>query len=336
MSFISLGKLSHEQKIATWKNTISGSGAKYLIKEPWNVIREKLNMPLEHSSERDYLNNVFGEVKENLESAMANGAHYESWVLSEIALEESDLISGDICYQKQYPEGHPLKQWEHLITATPDFLKLDIDHTIMWVGEIKCSTQAQNWRIMEKRYYPQLLHNAYVMNTRVAKLYTKGFITQKLNVFLYNFEQVDFDNYEKLLLEFFHNYSIKNHTFYDDRIDSSIPDNNEELSLGQIFGEDKVVGVLTEYIKLKNELSTVELNKRSGVEKILKESWNTSKSFTFDGFLLKYEVKPGTEKINWELACTQLMSKYQIPINELEEFKEKKMLKSFKLVNKNE
>lgn len=341
MRFKSLGKLTQQQKEYNWENTISGSSAKYLVKEPYNLLREKLKIVSPFKSEKDMFKNATGILKDRFTSAMSNGTYYESFVFGEVKNFYQNIVSEDICYQPVFSDGHPLKEYEHLITSTPDFLEFDEEGHVIFLGEIKCSAQADDLMEMRNRYYYQVLHNSYVLNVHKAVLVTKFAITRPSNTFSFVFTEEDFKNYENILLTFFTNWATQNIEYYDSMADKNITTvEDNEKTLNDIFG-DALLDNLNSYVALKQKTKAEkELNKASPktlgekFETTLKPLWNTPKSFDLGPVVLKYNVKQGKEKMNWERLATDLISEHEVPVETLEKYMEVPLTKSFELIEK--
>lgn len=285
-----LGKLTQEQKQETWKLSLSGSQASRLIEEPYNLIREKLGMEREHPSKLDFFESDAG--KEIANHAMSAGTKYESTVFSELKEHIPEAVSEDICYKKTIFYNNEWKEnWN--ITGTPDWIIWNEDRTqALKLGDIKCSTAADDKKEMFKRYQYQLLHNCYVLNCFSSELDTKNQITKPLNRYLVNdFTQQDFEWYEAKLIEFFEALERQDYTYYDNLYNQQLlQDNNstlEPMLYENIEPDNNTFNILTRLQELSNTISVLDKEKKE-LEALFKERFdNITMSFGNNTMILK-------------------------------------------------
>lgn len=254
-----LGSLSKEEKEKTWKTSISGSQAWLLINEPYNLIRDKLGIPREHKSKTDFINSQSFQEK-YAKSAKQQGTDYEPTVYQEL-LQHFNFENGEKIYYEDwtfklnYVDTETGNVLEHInITSTPDYYITDSNDAMLLVGDIKCSTAADNESIMFERYEAQALHNCYVLNnTKEFELDAKGVITKPLNRYQWTFTDEKFNEYENLILEFFENIKNNNITAYD-----YIANENEQQKLKEA-GLDKSVEVEPNQDQANKVLRLIEL-----------------------------------------------------------------------------
>ena len=314
---INLGKLSKEHKEHLWDITISGSQAWSLINEPFNLLRKKLKIDKIHQSKYDFFegNKKMKAVGEN---AMANGTHYERWILSEVENHEGPVISEDHCFTVLYPDDHRLKPYDRYITSTPDYLIYTESNTVAVLGELKASTAAADRTQMTERYYAQCLHNSYVMQASKAHLWAKNELTKPINQYIFEFGQADYDNYEDLLFNFFTACVNSDETFYDAIAPETVPEVKEPL-IQDLFNAEELEVLIGNYASAKNNAKSSK-SIVDKFEKVLKDNWDNSKNLTLNGYELKMVVRQNKSSLDKAAALDSFMQEYKIPQNKLDDF----------------
>lgn len=320
-----LGKLTLEEKKVYWKTSVSGSQAWMLIHEPYNLLRDKLELPRIHKSKYDFFNSE--KFKEISTSAMASGTMYEKVVMEELKqhIPNEELIYEDHTYQLCFYDNNGVENTNLVITSTPDYYIKDEAGNFKVIGDIKCSTSASSSSIMMERYYYQALHNCYVLGrVKSFELDAKDSITKPLNRYQITFEDEDFDEYENKLLQFFINILFKNETAYDD-----LYRDNEAK---KVEGKEIAIKPAMEYVAVKKELDTLkDLYNLKQQEKDIKENIAMIESKYKDNydnlnvdcgdmlFIIKASETKGV--VNYADALDVMSVKYKFPLSELEEYR---------------
>lgn len=252
-----LGNLTKEQKEQTWKESISGSQAWMLINEPYNLIRDKLGIERIHPSKYDFLNSE--RMKLIGDNAKAQGTFYEPMVMEELKQHEPNYSYVDWTFEKLNEEFSPMR-----VTATPDFFDLtnpyQVELEFSKFGDIKCSTSAHNAEEMSKRYYWQLLHNAYVLNCLESELVAKNEITKPIERYKFTFTPEQLKEYENYLIEFCKNVREGNVEAYDSMYqpvkltkdiekDTLIANEEQTIKLETLLAKQEELKALEEEVK---------------------------------------------------------------------------------------
>lgn len=325
-SLVDLGKLNKEQKQEMWANSISGSQAWMLMNEPYNLIRDKVGVERIHKSKYDFLNS--NKMKAISENAMQQGTNYEHLVFEEVKGHIPNAIYEDHTLQLFLFDDNGNRLDNLIITSTPDFyVKEGSKFTL--IGDIKCSTSADNEEAMKERYYYQALHNCYVSNCFEFVLCAKNEITKPLNIYKFSFSQDDFDKYENLLMTFFMNITFKSVNAYDNLY--------EEKQEQKIEGKEIALKPLVEYDAQGDEAITLERlfalkqqakeieNEIKLIEEHYKENYdNAIVRFNDKVFELKAVERRGT--IDYTKAIKEISDKYGFSKTEFDAYRKEATL----------
>lgn len=319
-----LGKLNKEQKEQTWKTTISGSQAWMLINEPYNLIRDKLDIERIHKSKYDFFNsNKFKKIGEN---AMACGTMYEKVVMEEVKQHYPNAIYEDHTYQLTLKTGELIIVDK--ITSTPDFYLKDGD-TFTLIGDIKCSKSASDEEAMTERYYYQALHNCYVSNCKNFILTAKNEITGPLNMYQFTFTNEDFEDYENKLVNFFFNLNSRNFQAYDSlyeqnqtkKVEGKVIEIKElvqyEAQQEEASLLEKLAALKLQEKAIKDEISTIEDTYKQKYDNLLV-------SFNNKVFEIKATERRGT--IDYTKAIKEISEKYNFPKTEFDSYRKEPTL----------
>lgn len=289
-----LGKLNQQEKETYWKNSISGSQAWLLINEPYNLIRDKLGKERIHKSKYDFFN--IEKVKDYTENAKLCGILYEKVVIEELKLREGyeKLEYNDHTY-RLYLYDKDNKELPYQITSTPDYLIKDNKKNVILVGDIKCSTQADNQQVMSERYYYQLLHNCYVLNCLNAELDAKGITTKPLNQYKIPFTQEQLKEYENKLLVFMSCLFSGIETAYDTLAQNKIKV-EKEIESGEvetIVADTNSINNFNNYLQIKQQHKELEEQIKT-YEEYFKNSYeNTLIDFGTHSIVIKSSSRKG-------------------------------------------
>lgn len=308
---INLGHLSPEQKEETWSTTVSGSQAWMLIHEPYNLIRDKLGVERIHKSKYDIFN--LPKLQQMSANAMAQGRHYERSVFDELKFHEdlNDIISKDETYQLIINEYPNMK-----ITCTPDWIKLDTNGNIIKFGDIKCTSAADSEEDMTERYYPQLLHNAYVLGCCDTELDAKGIISRPLYRYVRTITPEALADYEQRLIYFF--YCLENNIVdaYDFMVES-LETNNEEPKKEVIIVEENIeepetINDLERLMELKAQESITKKEIENLEKKLGLKTTYENANLTFGNHVLSITTTITKPSLDYKEACAYLMDMYNI------------------------
>lgn len=226
ISYQNLGELDQVQKEFYWNTTISGSQAWLLANEPWNLIRDKLNIPREHKSKYDFLNSE--KMKSISDVAKANGILYEKIVVEELKRTTPNNIISHNLSTFLFKVDVGVLQFD--ITSTPDYFILNEDGSIKCIGDIKCSTNGDNEKAMLERYYYQALHNCYCFGIYEFELTTKTMVSRPINIYHWTFSQEDFNQWENMLYIFYWCWNNSQYTYYDSGVPQIELKGGDEMS----------------------------------------------------------------------------------------------------------
>lgn len=316
-----LGKLTKEQKEQTWKTHVTGSSAKLTVEEPYNRIRDMLDIKRIFKSKMDFFNSEkFKQIGDN---AKALGNFYESVVLEEYKLhleekQKSNLYAQDITYAIDYFDDSK-KLLEHIkVSCTPDFFILDENQQVVLVGDIKNSTSADKIEVMTERYYQQALHNAYVMNCKNFVIVAKSVTTRPLNIYPIEFTQEDFDRYEEFLIKFFENVKNKNIEIYDANVEQQSEEEEQEFKTDTLVIEnEKDKESFEAYVNLISQKKEIELAIKT-FEAQFKNSYDNLTA-TFGNKQLIQSVVKRKGNVDYKALLEQLSLQYSLDIHDLEE-----------------
>lgn len=338
LKLIDLGKLTQEQKKGFWATSISGSQAWSLVYEPYNLLRDKLNVDRIHKSKYDIFNST--KLKAVSTNAMAAGSMYEKVVMEELEQHFPDdkLIYEDHTFQLKMYDDNDVELNSFVVTSTPDYYSLNKDGSYKLIGDVKCSTAAANEKEMINRYYYQALHNCYVLNrTKLFELDAKDNITKPLNRYNIEFDDNDFNDWENKLIEFFNNVSSNNVTAYD----HLYIDNKAQVIEGKTIDVKPTVEYVADKLEANNLITLFDLKKQeklikeqiAEIEFAYKENYdNITIDFGDKNFFLKAVETKGT--IDYASAIQDLSIKYNFSLDEIEQYRKESTLRktiSFKL-----
>lgn len=321
---IDLGKLTPEKKQEMWETSISGSQAWMLVHEPYNLIRDKLGVKRKHKSKYDFFNSNKGKAIGT--SAMTQGTLYEPTVFEELNdhYKDTPLTYIDHTYKLELQDanGNP---YDYInITCTPDYT-LSQDNQYILIGDIKCSTSAENEQEIMERYFWQMLHNAYVLNMCQAyEIAAKNCVTRPINRYQGTFREGDFQEWENRLVEFFNALYTKDEEAYDHLY--------IEKKTTQLNGKDIKIKALVEYEaqpaeaeKLYELARLKELLKDTKaqidmIENDYKEKYDNL-AISFDGHILNMSAIEQRGTIDYTKAIKELSTKYNFPATDFDAYR---------------
>lgn len=321
-SLVKLGKLKPEEKEKVWAESISGSQAWMLINEPYNLLRDKLGVERIHKSKYDFFNsNKFKTISAN---AMACGTLYEEAVFNyEVKPAIQQAIRDDETFKLFLFDSNGTKLEKLIITATPDYY-VKQDDTYILVGDIKCSTEADNEEKMLERYKWQALHNCYVLNCKDFELSAKGNITAMINKYTWVFSQDDFEWYEKKLLEFYYALAFNDVEAYDHLYKEQQEEKTQskEILIKPLVEYDAQADeaeTLENYFIKKQQLKQLEAEVKQ-LEEFYKSNYDNLKiNFNNKVFEIKASERVGT--IDYTKAIKEICEKYNFPKTEFDVYR---------------